>query len=365
VAWYPLGRSWHAMHTTRTTTTAHDRSATNSHRQTFRVRAGLALLAAALVSAAACGSDSTTQPDSNPSTTAPTTSTESSSPVAPATAVTTESPSTTTVTADAPTTEVATVSRPTATIDELVGADGERVHVRCVGEGDTTVVLIAGFGGDITGWANVEHAIAARARVCSYDRPGTGTSDPATATATFTTEATDLHDLLRTIGEPGPYVVVGQSFGGAEAVMFAALYGAEVSGLALVDASPTTWPAALCSVPDDGTEAAAIVLGMCAGAFLPTGNSERLDVVAAFTELSSVVSLGSLPMAVITAVDRELPAGLAASEVARLTEAWNQGQQTWASLSTTSHVVTVDHTGHHIEIDQPAVVIDEIIRLLP
>jgi pimeloyl-ACP methyl ester carboxylesterase len=234
-----------------------------------------------------------------------------------------------------------------------------------VGEGDTTVVLIAGFGGDTTGWANVEPAIAARARVCSYDRPGTGTSDPATATATFTTEATDLRNLLRTIGEPGPYVVVGQSFGGAEAVMFAALYGDEVSGLALVDASPTTWPAALCSVPDDGTEAAAIVLGMCAGAFLPTGNSERLDVVAAFTELSSVVSLGSLSMAVITAVDRELPSGLAASEVGRLTEAWSQGQQTWASLSTTAHVVTVDHSGHHIEIDQPAVVIDEITRLLP
>jgi hypothetical protein len=70
-------------------------------------------------------------------------------------------------------------------------------------------------------------------------------------------------------------------------------------------------------------------------------------------------------IAVITAGDRELPAGLAASEVARLTEAWNQGQQAWASLSSTAHVVTVDHTGHHIEIDQPAVVIDEITRLLP
>ena len=242
----------------------------------MRGRLGLALLAAALVSAAACGSDSTTQTGSGPPTTAPTTSTPSTSttsPAAPTTTVTTEAPPTTTITADAPTTAVTTVARPTATIDELVGAEGERVHVRCVGEGDTTVVLIAGFGGDTTGWANVEPAIAARARVCSYDRPGTGTSDPATATATFTTEATDLHDLLRTIGEPGPYVVVGQSFGGAEAVMFASLYADEVSGLALVDASPTTWPAALCSVPDDGTEAAATVLGICAA--LPPNGQQR------------------------------------------------------------------------------------------
>jgi pimeloyl-ACP methyl ester carboxylesterase len=343
------------------TTTAHQGEPTKADRPTMRGRLGLALLAAALVSAAACGGDATTQTGSGPP--APTTSTPSTSTaptVAPTTTITTGAP-TTMVTSEAP---APTAARPTSTIDELVGVGGARVHVRCLGQGDTTVVLIAGFGGDTTGWANVEPAIAARARVCSYDRPGTGTSDPATATATFTTEATDLHDLLRTIGEPGPYVVVGQSFGGAEAVTFAALYADEVSGLALIDASPATWPAALCSVPDDGTEAAAIVLGVCAG-FLPTGNSERLDVVAAFAEVTNVVSLGSVPMAVITAVNRELPSGLAAFEVARLTEAWNQGQQSWASLSSTAHVVTVDHTSHHIEIDQPSVVIDEITRLLP
>ena len=107
-----------------------------------------------------------------------------------------------------------------------------------MGQGDTTVVLIAGFGGDTTGWAKVEPAIAAHARVCSYERPGTGTSDPATLTATFTTEATDLHALLSTVGEPGPYVVVGHSFGGAEAVTFASLFADEVTGLVLIDASP-------------------------------------------------------------------------------------------------------------------------------
>lgn len=226
-------------------------------------------------------------------------------------------------------------------------------------------MLISGFGGDATSWVEVEPAISPHARVCSYDRPGTGSSDPATATATFSTQATDLHTLLNTIGEPGPYVVVGHSFGGAEAVTFASLFADEVTGLVLVDASPTTWPDALCAIPDDGSDAAATVLGQCAGAFLPAGNSEHLDVAAAFAEVSEVDSLGSLPMAILTATERTLPAGLAAAEVARLTDAWNQGQQDWMALSTSAHLVTVDDTGHHIEIDQPGVVIDEITDLLP
>jgi pimeloyl-ACP methyl ester carboxylesterase len=304
----------------------------------------------ALIGVTACGNDTTSRAGSLPTSTASTSTSHTTTPSTPAV------PSTVTATA---------APRPTGTIDELVGAAGERVHVRCVGEGDTTVVLIAGFGGDSTGWALVEPAIAARARVCSYDRPGTGTSDPATSTATFTTQATDLHALLRTIGEPGPYVVVGHSFGGAEAVTFASLFADEVTGVVLIDASPTTWPAALCAVPDDGTSAATMLRTTCTEAFIPTGNSEHLDVAEAFTETSRIASLGTLPMAVITATDREFPAGLAATEATRLTHVWNTGQQAWMALSTASHLVSVDHTSHHIEIDQPGAVIDEITHLLP
>jgi pimeloyl-ACP methyl ester carboxylesterase len=325
--------------------------ANSTHRSSVS-RLGLLILAAALLSSTACGS-----------TTAITTTGASTSSVAiPVTSIVNSTSSTPAV----PTSATATSApRPTATIDHLVGSSGARVHVRCVGHGDTTVVLVAGFGGDTTGWVKVEPAIASRARVCSYDRPGTGTSDPATSTSTFTSQATDLHTLLRRIGEPGPYVVVGHSFGGAEAVTFASLFTDEVTGVILIDASPTTWPAALCAVPDDGSSAATMLRTTCTGAFVPTGNSEHLDVAEAFAEASRIASLGALPMAVITATDREFPAGLAATEATRLTQVWNQGQRAWMALSTSAHLVSVDHTGHHIEIDQPGVVIDEITRLLP
>ncbi|MBI4935384.1 MAG: alpha/beta hydrolase [Actinobacteria bacterium] len=314
----------------------------------------IVVLGGVLLGATACGSTSA----SGPAETAPATSAVGAPTTAAADPTSSTPPVPTTAAA------VAAVPRPTATIDELIGAAGQRVHIRCTGQGATTVLLLAGFTGGAEGWAAVEPAVAARARVCSYERPGTGTSDPATETATFTTQATDLHELLNTVGEPGPYVVVGHSFGGAEAVMFASVFADEVIGLVLVDASPTTWPASLCEVTDDPSEGAAILQGVCE-TFAPTGNSERLDAAAAFSEARRITSLGSLPMSVITGTRRELPADLAASNVDRLNEAWAQGQQDWMALSTDARLVSIDDTGHHIEIDQPGVVIDEITRLLP
>jgi pimeloyl-ACP methyl ester carboxylesterase len=261
---------------------------------------------------------------------------------------------------------MSTSHRRTAVVDELVGVAGGRVHVRCTGSGDVTVVLISGFEAGSGVWGAVEPTISERTRVCAYDRPGTGTSDPATAIATFTSQAHDLHALLDTVGESEPYVVVGHSFGGVVAVSFASAFPDEVTGLVLVDASPVGWPDALCAVADDGSDAATTVRDLCAAWSDPTGNSEHLDVFTAFADAATTTtSLGSLPMAVITAVDRHLPAGLAADEMRRLTDTWNLGQRHWSRLSTGSRLVPVDDTSHDIQLDHPDVVIDEVTRLLP
>jgi pimeloyl-ACP methyl ester carboxylesterase len=239
-----------------------------------------------------------------------------------------------------------------------------RIHVRCVGSGDTTVLLIAGFEDGDDKWGKVEPDIAARARVCSYARPGTGASDPAGPTQTFATQATQLGALLTTIGEPGPYVAVGHSFGGAEAITFASLYPNQVTGVVVIDASPATWPTELCPIADGGSDFAAIVRATCAGWAEPTANAEHLDVFTSFAESAGIDSLGSIPMTVITAVDRQFTGGTP-DELARLTAAWNQGQQRLSELSTTSHVIPVENTSHDIQLDQPDVVIDAVVGLLP
>lgn len=253
-------------------------------------------------------------------------------------------------------TTTATVERPTQDRDELVHVDGGRMHLRCVGQGDTTVLLLAGWGGDGDAWGAIEPPVAEHARVCSYARFGTGTSDPPASTQTFATQARDLYALLTEAGEPGPYVLLGHSFGGAEAVTFAAAYPDEVVGLMLLDASPTDWPATVCSVPawPDG----------CAVMRDPTRDPERLDVFAAFDEVATITSLGELPMTVVTAAHRSDP-GPSPAEYERLDAVWADGVERWAALSPASTVVTVEDTGHDIHLDQPQLVVDTLLELIP
>ena len=43
---------------------------------------------------------------------------------------------------------------------------------------------------------------------------------------------------------------------------------------------------------------------------------------------------------------------------------WGEGVEGWAALSSGSTVVSVQHTGHTIQLDQPALVIEEVTSLL-
>ena len=244
--------------------------------------------------------------------------------------------------------------RPTSSVDELVAVTDGRMHIRCSGSGDATVLLIAGWDQGSDAWAAVEPAIADETRVCAYDRFGTGTSDAPSTPQTFDDHVTDLHELLEKIDEPGPYVVVGHSFGGATAATFASTYSDDVAGLMLLDPSPRRWPYTVCSVP--------AYAGGCALMREPT-QGERLDVFPAFDGLARIDTLRALPMTVVSAAHRSA-AGLAPEEVARLDAVWAEGTEDWAQLSTRSSIITLEDVGHEIQAERPDLVIAEVTKLL-
>jgi len=61
---------------------------------------------------------------------------------------------------------------------QLVDVGGHRLHLRCAGSGTPTVLLESGLGETSAYWAWVSPAIARDTKVCVYDRPGRGWSDP-------------------------------------------------------------------------------------------------------------------------------------------------------------------------------------------
>jgi pimeloyl-ACP methyl ester carboxylesterase len=117
----------------------------------------------------------------------------------------------------------------------LVEADGARLNLYCTGAGSPTIVLDAGHQDWAPAWAVIQPRIAAWARVCSFDRPGYGFSPPGPMPRTSERIASELHDALRALAVPGPYVLVGHAFGGYNMRAFAFRYLPEVAGLVLID----------------------------------------------------------------------------------------------------------------------------------
>jgi pimeloyl-ACP methyl ester carboxylesterase len=125
---------------------------------------------------------------------------------------------------------------------QLVDVGGYKLHIRCLGAGSPTVILLDGLPSMSAVWANVQPTVVHTTRVCAYDRAGGGWSDPGPQPRDAQQIATELHTLLAKAEIAGPYVLVGQSFGGLYARMYADLYPGEVSGMVLVDAShPEMW----------------------------------------------------------------------------------------------------------------------------
>ncbi|HEX2052908.1 MAG TPA: alpha/beta hydrolase [Actinomycetota bacterium] len=116
-------------------------------------------------------------------------------------------------------------------------ADGRRMHLNCSGSGAPTVVLEALSGGASPGWGWIQRGLSEQVRVCSYDRPGRGWSDPVSEPQDAREIAGQLAELLDRAQEPGPYVLVGHSLGGLYARMFADRYPERVAGMVLLDAA--------------------------------------------------------------------------------------------------------------------------------
>src|SRR4051794_41275874 len=125
---------------------------------------------------------------------------------------------------------------PNADFSGRVDVGGRYLYVECSGAGRPTVVLQAGWGGVSQDWASVLPELGRTTRTCAYDRAGLGASDPIPGVHDAGDEVRDLKRLLERDRLPAPYVLVGHSYGGLLARLFAAAHPQQTGGGGVVGA---------------------------------------------------------------------------------------------------------------------------------
>jgi pimeloyl-ACP methyl ester carboxylesterase len=176
------------------------------------------------------------------------------------------------------------------------------------------------------------------ARVCTYDRAGTGSSDERPASVGVPTadmQADELHALLERADIEPPYILVPHSYGGLIARVFADRHRDEIAGFVFEDVS-TAWEIDLWPKWDSSP-------------WIDGG--QRVDIQATEQQVLDAAPLGDLPSIVVsqaTYEDEGIPewAGpIFAKRQARL-----------ASLGTNVIHFRADGVGHFIHEQRPPVV---------
>jgi pimeloyl-ACP methyl ester carboxylesterase len=132
---------------------------------------------------------------------------------------------------------------PGSTVEGLVDVNGHDLYARCAGKGSPTVLYFTGWADDLAKRAvaiatGIEAALGPAVRVCSYERRNTGRSETVQGTQSPEDVIADIDGFLTALGEDGPFLLLGASFGGLVASAYAVAHPDRVAGVVLLDASP-------------------------------------------------------------------------------------------------------------------------------
>jgi pimeloyl-ACP methyl ester carboxylesterase len=267
----------------------------------------------------------------------------------------------------------------------LVDIGVRELYLECRGAGRPTVILEAGYRCDARTWSGDEGqpeaprqmvfpAVAEFTHVCAYDRPGTlfdverrGRSDLVPMPRTAADAVDDLRALLTAAGVPGPYVLVGHSYGGVLVRLFAARYPDEVVGVVLVDASHENQNARYAAVVAPEERGALARLDELLPPELEDDATlERFDFAASSAQVREAVRATPLPALPLIVLSRgrsyadDDPAeweGISVASVEALERERQAMQRELAVLSPDGTLVIAHNSGHFVQSDEPELVI--------
>ena len=236
---------------------------------------------------------------------------------------------------------------------QLIEVEGRKISIQCMGSGSPAVILESGLGVYSGTWYKVFPEVAQFTKVCLYDRPGLGMSEPGPPPHTSEHMVAELHELLAKAQVKPPYILVGQSFGGLNIHLFASKYPDEVAGMVFVDAihpdfdqrlEPLLSAAQVQERRDDLER-----------------NQEGIKFEEILTSEDQVRLAPPIPEMPIVVLRHGLPFEGGADWPTKKVEAlWEELQDDLAKLSTQGKVILAENSHHRIEEDRPDLVIAAI-----
>ena len=252
-----------------------------------------------------------------------------------------------------------------------------RTYIDCRGELTPTVIIDVGLGDASANWLGIVDQLAERnIRTCVYDRAGYGYSDVGPGKRTSRQISWELRHILDQAKVPGPYIMVGHSFGGFTAMQFANMFPELTVGLVLVDSSHPEQVERLSRldevkasrllikqesiIPEDANhmERKWFMLNSSRKAVFTQMDELRYFKDSAF-EVSQIKIIRNIPAAVITRGIEQLPEIDGISMEAE----WQYMQKDLLNKIENSWQVIAEKSGHLIYREAPEVIIDNVLKV--
>ena len=252
------------------------------------------------------------------------------------------------------------------------------MYIDCLGEKSPTVLIDVGLGDSSANWYELAKTLSKNVRTCVYDRAGYGWSDPGPGERTTAQIVFELNRLLDIANVPGPYIIVGHSFGGFTARYFATKHPDKTVGAVLVESSHPDQIYRLSGLDSVKTKRP---LKVARKEPPPTYmsefqkrwyflNSSRKATFAQMEELRSFKesayqvkyagNMPDVPLAVLTRGKSQLPEINGVS----LEQEWREMQQELATLSNQGWHEIIEGSGHNVYADAPESVIENILKVV-
>jgi pimeloyl-ACP methyl ester carboxylesterase len=244
---------------------------------------------------------------------------------------------------------------------QLVDVGGYRLDVARVGSGTPPIVMVGGLGNALDTWAQILPSAAEFSTAVAYSRSGLGRSEPGPSRHTAKDSVLELHALLVKLQLKPPYILVGASYGGILVRLYTSLYPSEVIGLVLVDGSHEQQVQRYGQLdpkyPEQFRASFEEKIRNDKGAEVDE-DRESMRIQAAGV-VEGMKSLPDIPIAVLTSMQVP-PTAQYVNQTARGYDAWRAMHEEWFRRSRNGlHIVTT-RSGHHIQDDEPQLVIEGI-----